>query len=72
MNLDETSGDSNTEMTFEPSQLRQFGNHSHTITSIDIADGYFIITGFVTGTSPDLDNPDYSDTFTFQIPITPE
>ncbi len=69
---DETSGDSYTDISFDTGQLIQFGYHSHTITSIDIADGYFIIAGFVTGTSPDENNPEYIKTFNIQIPITPQ
>ena len=55
----------------EPGLSYQF-DHSCYIIADNITDGYFTIEGLVTANSPDENNPDYSDTFTFQIPITPE
>ena len=69
---DETSERRGTLESMPPGFSQEFGNRSCYITSTNIADGYFTIEGSVTGDSTDENNPDYSDTFTFQIPITPE
>lgn len=69
---DETSEGFGTVASMQPGASQEFGNHSCYITSANIADGYFTIEGLVTANSPDENNPDYSDTFAFQIPITPE